>query len=221
MLGRPQSLASFGSSTHFRADRVGPEIPERCTDPCPIEAECQYYAPRLYIERNLGHWTRDPVSLDHTPESLLRALETGPYGRCVYRSDNDVVDHQVVHLNYANGMSATLTMQGGSPVEGRTLRINGTRGTLLGNEARNELELHDHLTGGSEKLAPVVPASGHGGGDAGIMRDFVHALQSEDPRVLTSARESLVSHLLAFAAEDARLTGRVISLDEYWSRVGV
>jgi predicted dehydrogenase len=221
MLGRPQSLASFGSSTHFRADQVGPEIPKRCTDGCPIEAECPYYAPRLYIERNPGQWARDPVSLDHSPEALRRALETGPYGRCVYRADNDVVDHQVVLLSYANGLNATLTMQGGSPVEGRTLRIDGMRATLLGNEARNELELHDHLTGECQKLEPVIPESGHGGGDAGVMHDFVQALQSEDPRVLTSASESLVSHLMAFAAEDARLTGRVISLDEYWSRLGV
>jgi predicted dehydrogenase len=220
MLGRPQSLSSSGSLTHFRADRVGPQIPARCTDGCPIEAECPYYAPRLYVENNPGDWARDPVSLDHSPAALRRGLETGPYGRCVYRSDNDVVDHQVVLLHYPNGLTASLTMQGASPVEGRTLRVDGMRATLFGNEARKELELHDHLTGSRETIVPAVPAGGHGGGDAGVMHDFVSGLQSEDRAVLTSARESLVSHLLAFAAEESRTTQQVIRTESYWAALG-
>jgi hypothetical protein len=127
MLGRPEALSSFGSLTHFRPDQVSNDIPQRCTDGCPIQTTCPYYAPRVYIERNPGDWARDPISLDHSPRALRRGLETGPYGRCVYRSDNDVVDHQVVLLRYANGFTASLTMQGASPVEGRTLRIDGMR----------------------------------------------------------------------------------------------
>jgi predicted dehydrogenase len=221
MLGRPQTVASFGSLTHFRPDRVGPEIPERCTDGCPIEAECPYYAPRLYIERDPGHWARDPVSLDHSPGSLRRGLETGPYGRCVYRADNDVVDHQVVVLEYASGLTATLTMQGASPVEGRTLRIDGMRATLFGNEARNELALHDHRTGGVETVRPTLPSSGHGGGDAGVMHAFIQALRSGERHVLTSAERSLESHLLAFAAEEARATRGVVDVSAYLEQVGV
>jgi hypothetical protein len=175
----------------------------------------------VYIERNPGHWARDPLSLDHSPQALRHALETGPYGRCVYRSDNDVVDHQVVLLTYANGLTASLTMQGGSPVEGRTLRIDGVRASLFGNEARNELELHDHRTGQCERIELVIPEGGHGGGDAGVMRDFVTALHTDERHVLTSAEDSLVSHLLAFAAEDARIGQRVINVDKYWSEVGV
>jgi predicted dehydrogenase len=220
MLGRPLKVASFGSLTKFCADRVGPEIPARCTDGCPIEAECPYYAPRLYIDNNPGSWARDPVSLDHRPAALRRALETGPYGRCVYRSDNDVVDHQVVLFEYASGVTAKLTMQGASPVEGRTLRIDGKRATLFGNESRSALEVHDHLTGTVEKIQPLVPASGHGGGDEGIMRDFVRALRDGERRVLTSASESLESHLLAFAAEEARLRLSVVDVSDYWTQVG-
>jgi len=221
MLGRPVSLASFGTLTHFAPDRVGPTIPDRCTDGCPIEEECPYYAPRIYIERNPGQWARDPVSLDHSPEALRHGLDTGPYGRCVYRSDNDVVDHQVVLLNFPNGLTATLTMQGASPVEGRTLRIDGMRATLFGNESRTELEVHDHLTGECERIAPAVPKGGHGGGDAGIMRDFSQALRTGGAQVLTSASESLVSHLMAFAAEEARLTHEVVDMGQYWSRHGL
>ena len=216
--GRPLRVASFGSLRHFRPNNVAANIPDRCTDGCPIEAECPYFAPRVYIEHDPGRWARDPLSLDHSPSALRRALESGPYGRCVYRSDNDVVDHQVVALEFADGLAATLTMQGASPVEGRTLRIDGLRATLLGNEARNELELHDHRTGRSEVLRPGAEG-GHGGGDQGIMRAFLGALRGDDRDLLTTAAESLDSHLLAFAAEEARLTRRVVETSEYWARV--
>lgn len=221
MLGRPQQLASFGSLSHFGPEQVGPAIPDRCTDGCPISAECPYFAPRIYVERNPGHWARDPVSLDHRPEALMHGLETGPYGQCVYRSDNDVVDHQVVLLQFASGLSASLTMQGASPVEGRTLRIDGMRATLFGNEARKQLEVHDHRTGAVETLQPVFPEGvGHGGGDAGVMHDFLQALQTGERHVLTSAADSLVSHLLAFAAEESRLNHEVVHVPAYLERVG-
>ena len=217
MVGIPERVASFGSLTHFCSDRVGPEIPDRCTDGCPREAECPYFAPRIYVETDPGSWARDPVSLDHAPEALMHALETGPYGRCVYRSDNSVVDHQVVLFTYANGLTASLTMQGCSPVEGRTMRIDGMRATLFGNESRNTLEVHDHRTGKVEVLHPFLPPSGHRGGDAGVISDFLSALQDGRGEVLTSARESLVSHLLAFAGEEARLTQEVVDFGAWLS----
>ena len=50
-LGRPvQRLSSWGSLIEFRPDQVGPEIPGRCTDGCPIERECQYSAIKIYLE---------------------------------------------------------------------------------------------------------------------------------------------------------------------------
>jgi predicted dehydrogenase len=220
MLGRPTSVSSSGSLSHFQAARVGPEIPERCTDGCPIEAECPYYAPRIYIERNPGHWARDPVSLDHSPEALRRGLEEGPYGRCVFRSSNNVVDHQIVMLGFDNGLNATLTMQGTSHVEGRTLRVDGLRATLLGNESRNELQVHDHRSLQSEIIHPGNVTGGHGGGDAGVMRAFLSAVTTRERNVLTSAADSLVSHILAFAAEEARTTHRTVRYDEFAMHVG-
>jgi predicted dehydrogenase len=219
MLGIPERIASFGSLTHFCPQTVGPEVPDRCTDGCPHAEECPYFAPRIYIERNPGEWARDPISLDHSPEALLRGLQTGPYGRCVFRSDNDVVDHQVVLLNYPNGLCASLTMQGCAPVEGRTLRIDGMRASMYGNESRNSLEVHDHLTGDVERFESLMPKGGHGGGDAGIMHDFLKALQGETD-VMTSASESLVSHLMAFAAEEARARQQVVDFTAYRSAAG-
>jgi predicted dehydrogenase len=212
---RCERLASFGSLTHFRPDRVGPEIPARCTDGCPIAEECPYYAPRVYLQPELRSEAFHALSPDMSPAGIRRALETGPYGRCVYRCDNTAVDHQVVLMRFAGGLAVSLTMQGASHEGGRTVRIDGTRATLLGNQARNELIVADHLHETSETIRPPEGVGGHDGGDEGIMRAFVAALRGDDPEVLTAARESVASHFLAFAAEEARLSGEVVALDAY------
>jgi predicted dehydrogenase len=110
-------------------------------------------------------------------------------------------------------------MQGHSHREGRTMRYDGTRATLIGryHPTEQEIEIHDHLSGGVETIRPSQRASdatGHGGGDAGLMAAFVRAVR--DPQaVVTSARDALESHLMALAAEEARLTGRVVDMARY------
>ena len=218
LFGRCEHLSSSGSLTHFTREAVGPEIPDRCTDGCPIADACPYFAPRVYLDRlreNPESFSIAALTLDRTPEGVMRALESGPYGRCVYRSGNDVVDHQVVLMRFAGGLSVSLTMQGSSHQEGRTIRIDGMRATLLANEARAELEIHDHRTGKKELVTRPRGVGGHGGGDDGLMRAFVGAIQGDRASVLTSAREAVASHLMAFAAEQSRVSGEAVNLDRY------
>jgi hypothetical protein len=117
-------------------------------------------------------------------------------------------------MRFVRGLSISLTMQGSSHVEGRTIRIDGTRGTLLANESRAELEVHDHRTGTAERIATPPGVGGHGGGDDALMRAFVGAIDG-DRAVLTSVREAVASHLMAFAAEQARLSGKAVDMDRY------
>jgi predicted dehydrogenase len=219
IFGRCEWLSSSGSLTHFTREAVGPEIPDRCTDGCPIAEACPYFAPRVYLDRlreNPGGFAIAAVTLDQTPEGVMRALETGPYGRCVYRTDNDAVDHQVVLMRFGGGLSVSLTMQGSSHVEGRTVRIDGTGATLLANEGRAEVEIHDHRTGAAERIATPLGVGGHGGGDDGLMRAFVGAVRGgERAGVLTSAREAVASHLMAFAAEQARVSGKAVDMEAF------
>ena len=166
---------------------------------------------------------RKVISPDTSYEARMRAIETGPYGRCVYRCDNTVVDHQVVSMLFPSGASVTLTMQGFSNVEGRTTRIDGTRATLHADEPSNEIRIYDHpaldaLSQLVEVIRPVIPESGHGGGDFTLLAAFIKTLRGGEP-ALTTARASLESHLMAFAAEEARLTRSVVVMDEYRARV--
>ena len=171
-------------------------------------------------------WPRSVIT--DQPESdaaVVAALRTGPYGRCVYYCDNDVVDHQVVTMEFESGISATLTMHGHSHEEGRTLRIDGSRATLLGkfSFSHSYLEIFDHRGYLSEHLdftSGIEETSGHGGGDFGLMRQFVQTMRGDAPP-LTSARHSLESHLMAFAAEEARLEGKVVNMQEFKTRAAV
>ena len=227
-LGRVRRLASFGSLLHFRLENAPPGAPLRCTAGCPVENECPWYAPRQYLHGHTG-WPVSVISEDLSLEARRRALETGPYGHCVYYCDNDVVDHQTVNLEFVSGASGTLFMHGHSHEEGRTMRYDGTRATLRGRFASglgDSIEIHDHLTGLVEEVdlstsGTRVDSSGHGGGDAGLMAAFVRALRPRSGGVkgLTTSRESLESHLMAFAAEEARVEGTIVSMDEFRQRV--
>ena len=218
-LGPDKRLNSFGSLLHFRAENAPPGAPERCTDGCPVADDCPWYAPRIYLGDHTG-WPVSVISEDTGLDARQRALETGPYGRCVYHCDNDVVDHQIVNIEFESGVSAALVMHGHSHEEARTLRYDGTRATLCGKFAYGRddfIEIHDHLSGHVERITPSAGDSGHGGGDEGLMSAFVQA--ARDPaQSLTTARESLESHLMAFAAEQARVEGRVVDMAAYRQR---
>lgn len=165
-------------------------------------------------------WPRNTIT-EH-PENdtaVLEALRTGPYGRCVYHCDNNVVDHQVVEMTFESGITATLTMHGHSHEEGRTFRVDGSRATLLGKFTYSQawLEVHEHISGEVTRFqfpSEVDQTSGHGGGDDGLMAHFVQVMQGE-AQPLTSARDSLESHLMAFAAEEAREQNTKILLDDF------
>jgi predicted dehydrogenase len=219
-LGRPvERLQSFGSLLHFRLENAPPGATNRCTDGCPAGPICPFDTRRHYLDPDNIGFTVIALSDDTSMEGRLLALETGPYGRCVYRCDNDVVDHQTVSLEFPGGATAVLFMHGHSHQEGRTMRYDGTRATLRGKFVSGDyhIEIHDHLTNRREAVAIPAATSGHGGGDAAIVASFVRAARGE-AAALTGARESLESHLLAFAAEESRLQGTVVDMNEFRRR---
>jgi predicted dehydrogenase len=238
-LGPVAHLSSVGSLIHYRAENTPEGAPPRCTDGCPVADDCPWYAPRIYVDMtpleknmyatdvqippNYGGWPRSVVTDDPTnPEAVLDALKTGPYGRCVYQCDNDVVDNQIVTMETERGASVALYMHGHSHREGRTLRYDGTRATLRGAYFFDEqrIEIHDHLTGEVEVIEPdlgPLGGTGHGGGDYGLMKAFVRAVR--DPETaMTTAREALESHLMAFAADEARIDGTIIEMAAFRER---
>ena len=123
-------------------------------------------------------------------------------------------------VEFENGITASLTMHGHSSKEGRSVRIEGTKGTIIGEflSSQQKLEIKDSLSGEAEDLQVESLLGGHGGGDEGLMKAFIHLLHSDDftkESMYTSAKESLESHLMAFAAEESRLKKLIISMDDF------
>lgn len=221
VMGRPcVKASSFGSLSHFRRDQKPPEAgaATRCTD-CAFEARCPYSARKIYVERaERGEfwWPVDVLSIEHTREAVERAVREGPYGRCVYECDNDVVDHQVVNLEFADGATAAFSMVGLTEQSDRKTRLFGTRGQIAGDG--RTIEVYDFLTDRTEVIDTHATAGditgGHGGGDGGVVDNFLTAVAANDPGLsLSGPRESLESHLMVFAAERSRREGRIVAVD--------
>jgi predicted dehydrogenase len=210
-------VASFGALTHFRPENKPDGAADRCLD-CGVEPACPYSAVRFYsrrLERGPG-WPLDAVIERYTEDDLLAALRHGPYGRCVYAGDNDVVDHQVVAMEFDGGPTGSFVMTGFNAGGHRRTRLFGTHGELDGDG--ETVRVHDFLTDATEVLEAVAPgdataAGGHGGGDWGLMDAFVRAVATGDrSHVLSGPRASLEAHLAVFAAERARRDGVVITV---------
>jgi hypothetical protein len=157
---------------------------------------------------------------DYSDDAKIEILKTSPYGRCVYKCDNDVVDHQVVNIEFENNVTANLTMHGFSEREGRTLRIDGTKATLIGqfSESGQEIMLFDHFTGTKEVIFSqklTIESAGHGGGNFNLIDAFLETLHAKMSQPLTNAYESLESHLMAFAANKSRLEAKVIDMESF------
>ena len=213
--GRPiERVSSFGSLTHFRPSNRPAGAADRCLD-CAVEPDCPYSAARLYLGMVRDGRTGWPVSVltdDLTEAGVRTALRDGPYGRCVYACDNDVVDHQVVAMEFAGGATATFTMTAFTKHLDRHTQVFGTRGSIDGDGER--LSVFDFTTGRTDELSVAAlgpdAAAGHGGGDDALMDAFTTAVATGDrSSILSGPEESLETHLAVFAAERSRLTGTV------------
>lgn len=214
-----RKVSSFGSLRHFRKEFAPEGAPERCTDGCPAADTCPFNAEAYYLGRLAAGetgWPLDVVTRDATEEGVLRALREGPYGRCVYRCDNDVVDHQTVMMELEDGMTVDLTMCAFTGTGGRTIRIMGTRGELYGDMETNTIRVL--LFRGEEYMIDVntlaEDLSGHAGGDAALLKDFLTLVGEGkcDADAVTTVSASVESHRVAFAAEQSRKTGQCVIL---------
>ena len=191
----------------------------------------------VYLDRVAKGQTGWPVShlVDGIPdiENVTEALMHGPYGMCVYESDNDVCDNQVctmslqhrrvprpltdnarppkvVNIQYASGATASFTMVAYTALAGgRQTRLHFTRGEIVGD--MNKFTVTDFGTGQSTVHQPP-------GGDAcrDLMKTFVKAVRTRRQDLLgIDVTDILRSHLTTFAAEHSRKTRTVVDCYEF------
>lgn len=210
-------VSAFGGLSYFRPENAPAGSSERCLT-CPVALDCRYDARKAYIPA-LGGWPTDVVCLEQTEEALLSALETGPYGRCVYRCGNDVCDHMSMALEFEDGVTATFSLTAQTNSVYRHIHIMCEKGEIEGDGSRQTLIVRHFASNGcttfDERTIQIrTNGSGHGGGDAGIMEDFTNGSSTR-----TSISNSVESHIMAGALEESRLTGRVVDLAAYRHRI--
>lgn len=216
-------VSSFGTLSHFTAAHAPEGAPARCTDSCPAGDRC-YYNALNYIGRQRG-WL--PSVMDGeasaSPDDIRKFLETSPWGRCVYRCNNNAVDHQVVSMNFEGGITGTFTM---TPFDsGRDLIICGTKGALRGGNNIKAQSGHDIIvqmhSGNTTRYGVYADATGHGGGDGGLVQALDHELAKPAHEMHSGLFASCESHFIGYAAEESRKTGQTIDLAEYRRSLGV
>jgi len=205
-------LSSFGSLKYFNKDNCPQDAPPRCTDGC--KENCPYDARKLYLESD-NEWFRSVAAgrFNPTNEEVDNALKTGPYGRCVFQCDNDVVDHQMVSMEFEDGVTAIFSMSSFTPDTARSIKIMGTKGQIKAHEVPKSIVVSNFIDR-SEKEIIVTAEGGHGGGDDGIMNTFCAYLTGEETHGnVSEIGISAKNHMLCFAAEESRLhDGKVIEM---------
>ena len=207
-----ETVSSFGDLTWFRSENAPPGAPARCTDGCPHSPGCRYDAHRYLTDKRNWLDMVLPGASGMEDAEILDFLRTSPWGRCAWRCDNGAVDHQVLSVRFQNGVSATLTMTAFD--QGRRLRLMGTEGVLEcapEPDAGSAIWLRGHDSTTAERVPieemPSGGYTGHGGGDHGIMDALDGLIRGE----AEPCGDALDSHLLAFAAEEARVRGEVVN----------
>lgn len=210
-------VTSFGSLKWFTEANAPAGSTARCTDGCAVESTCPYSALKIYYRNRQRNYVFDlPEDKDKQAAYVLQQLKEGPYGRCVYRCDNDQPDHLVLGLEFEGGLTASFNMEAFTSYAGRRTRIMGSMGDLVGDE--QDLYVADfrtnEITKWNVKEGVANIASGHGGGDWSLARDWVQAIDQQDANLLTSTLDaSMESHLMGFQAEKARLNRTVEKVD--------
>ena len=217
-----EKITSFGSLSHYRKENAPEGAAEHC---CDCKLNCPWNAQNFYLPR-IPRWPTNIIHPEPTVETVTEALKTSDYGRCIYRMDNDVVDHQTVNMELEGGITATFQMNGFAIADTRTLHIVGTEGELMGNFRTKQLWYQRF---GQERVdVPMevlgTETKGHGGGDTGLIRDVLHYyLGNEfDSSAITFIDRSVESHIMAFAAEHSRLAGgQLVRMDDFKQQIGI
>ncbi|KAF4550840.1 Hypothetical protein D9617_15g041900 [Elsinoe fawcettii] len=161
------------------------------------------------------------------------------FGRCVWESDNDVCDDQFVTVTWDNQVVDSAEPQVLNAKTATFHMIAGTekqcerRGRIYGDKGEIEydgttIRVHDFASGSAKEYNPKREKGGHGGGDGGLVRQFLQAVVATETKSMAASEaqvhylgctleECVRSHALVFAAEDARREKRIVDWQPWWA----
>ena len=218
---KPSQISSFGSKYQFKEENAPEGAGTICMLDCPHVDTCDFSTKRLYIDHpdRWSFYVWD--ALEHLPnptieDKIALMKSDNQYARCIYKCDNDVVDHQSVLVNFASGATGTHNMVGGSSEPRRYIHIIGTKGEIYGNFEESKFTVlkinpspdahHEECDVEEVDLrvsGDMVGAyGGHGGGDERLAEDFVMFIRGGEPSLAcTSIFDSIAGHLCVYKAD--------------------
>ena len=222
-----KKIQSFGSLSYFKRENAPDGSPEYCIDGCPHADKCPYDAVKVYLNnegKGYRGWFRTAATKlpNPTDEDIVKALKETQYGKCVFKCDNDVVDHQTVNMLFEDDITVTFTMNAFNK-GGRFIHIFGTKGELRAAlDGDTPISVFNFETRKDETISIYGEdgmAKGHGGGDEGIIRTLYSYLTDDyDGMSVPDIEQSTYNHMLVFAAEESRINGTVVDIDEFIAR---
>ena len=237
---QPTDVASFGSRSFYTPANAPEGSADYCYD-CPKKDECIFDAYKFELKLDCCPRYTYPTSAFPKPltevseEEKREYLKTSVFGKCVYKTDMDIVDKQSVIVNFADGSTASLNVVGGASKAGRHIHVICEYGEILGytgegkivyrkfnKEAVNEKYRGDAYMYTDTEIVPMMEEMesavdiGHYGGDFFLVKDLLKLLRGEETSVsLTKLDDSVNSHLVVYAAEKSRLEKKIVSVDEF------
>lgn len=223
----PTQICSFGGKYQFKPENAPQGAGTICMKDCPLVDTCVYSTKRLYIDHpdRWAFYVWDALEDKENPtieDKIALMKSDSPYARCIYKCDNNVVDHQSVMVNFASGATGTHNMVGGSSEPRRNIHIVGTKGEIFGNFEESKftvLKINPSPNAHHEECdVEVVDLNvsgdmvgaygGHGGGDERLAEDFVKFIRGEKPSLAcTSIFDSVAGHLSVYLADKSRENG--------------
>ncbi len=212
-----EKISSFGALSYFKEENAPKGSTARCLD-CPVAADCRFDGRKAYLPIR-GDWPAAVLTEDQSEEGILKALREGPYGRCVYRCDNNVCDQQVTNIQFKNGVTASFHLSGLTNKMHRTIKVMCENGDIFGDDAEDYITVTHYSANsqyeGSVRKVEINNEEGfHGGGDYRLVMDFLGEIEGKNAESRSSIDRSIESHLMAYAAEQSRLTDKVVKIDD-------
>lgn len=206
---KASQVSSFGARTHFIKN---PDAAMHCKD-CSLKNSCRYAVHKIA-----------PYLLDTSRKDELGELIPSDNDICVFNSDKDIWDHQVVNIKYENGILAGFTVCMDQPRTTRTIKINGTEAQIFGDIGKDHLEIRYHLKEGSEdEKIEQIPIehdnSSHHGGDSVIANQLKAMLRGEQSPPLAGLREGIEACLLALAAERSAKENKIMNEQQIYQNL--
>ncbi|KAF2244150.1 streptomycin biosynthesis protein StrI [Trematosphaeria pertusa] len=273
----PSLISSVGNLSLFTKHRkpTAAENATNCFS-CSHERSCDWSAKKLYVEKLYDKGERDwPICVvvpdieditaasgtDHgrsvltevlsadydasTPRATIESKQW--YGRCVWESDNDVLDDQIVTLTWDDDSRAvsgeefpdrgpkTAVFHMAAFTEAQSKRrgkISGTHGEIQYDSNEIRVYTFDKFRDPEavKVFTPPKAAGGHGGGDGGLMNNFSQAVEAvinsklsveraQAKHVGCTLKEAFMSHAMVFAAEEARLGRKIVDWQDWWAKL--